>query len=98
MDLPEEAQGVLRPTMHLDEDVWIRFAEKEPSDRLVAWIKALTLIERDLSGFECGGKSPVLKLIKLLKARDELPGDLFGWIRRNTNNRFLPYGSLADRL
>lgn len=84
--------------MHLGDDDWSTFVSSEPTEVLVTWVKALTLVERDFSGFECGGKSPVLKLIKVLKTRQALPDDLFGWIRSHTTNKFLPYGSLADRL
>jgi len=51
-----------------------------------------------LPGFELGARSPVIALVRLLKQRGEYPDDLTGWVKANTDNRFLPYGSLLDRL
>ena len=98
IELTEDDQAKLRPVVHLDMSDWQSFAQDESSGQIVTWIKTLTLIERDFSGFESGGKSPVLPLIALLKSRDDLPSELFDWIRAHTRNRFLPYGSLSDRL
>jgi hypothetical protein len=40
----------------------------------------------------------VIPLARLLKSRGDYPEDLTAWIRAHTGNRFLPYGSLLDRL
>ncbi len=96
--LSDDEQALLRPVMLMDDDVWQAFVATESTASLEAWIRVLTLVERDVNGFEAGSRSPVLKLIKALKARDAIPADLFGWIKSHTQNRFLPYGSLADRL
>ncbi|MYD43478.1 MAG: hypothetical protein F4W90_06260 [Gammaproteobacteria bacterium] len=98
IELNDDEQAWLRPAMQLDAAAWQAFSTEHATTTLVAWIKILTLVERDLSGFEAGSRSPVLALLKVLKARNEVPPDLFAWIRSHTTNRFLPYGSLADRL
>jgi hypothetical protein len=51
-----------------------------------------------LLGFETGPKSPVIALARALRKRGEYPDDLTAWIKVNTDNRFLPHGSLMDRL
>lgn len=84
--------------MLVDSEAWRSFVGTESDATIEAWIKVLTVIERDFSGFEAGSRSPVLTLIRVLKARNALPGDLFLWIKSHTENRFLPYGSLSDRL
>lgn len=96
--LTDDEQALLRPIMLMDDDAWQAFVATESSTSIKAWIRVLTLVERDFNGFEAGSRSPVLTLIRALKARDALPEDLFGWIKSHTQNRFLPYGSLADRL
>lgn len=98
LQLNDEEQALLRPVMHLEASLWESFVAAESTEDIVLWIKILTLIERDLSGFEAGHRSPVLPLLRELKKRKEVPTDLVAWIRANTRNRFLPYGSLADRL
>ncbi len=96
--LSDDEQALLRPIMLMDDDAWQTFVATESNASLEAWIRVLTLVERDFNGFEAGSRSPVLKLIRALKARDAIPADLFEWIKSHTQNRFLPYGSLADRL
>ena len=98
IELTDDEQTLLRPVMLIDVEAWRSFVEAESDETIEAWIKVLTLIERDLNGFEAGARSPVLTLLKVLKSRNTLPGDLFSWIKTHTQNRFLPYGSLADRL
>jgi hypothetical protein len=56
-------------------------------------IRFFTIAEMQLSGWEAGDKSPVIALIKLLKAREAFPEKTFiRWIKQNTDNRYLPYG------
>ena len=51
-----------------------------------------------LPNWEALGRSPVIPLVAELKRRGRYPRELTGWIKANTTNRFLPYGSLLDRL
>lgn len=73
------------------------FAQHEAT-RLVSWLRTLTLAERDVRGCDAGPKSPVIDIARLLRERGAYPDDLTPWIRSVSSNRFLPYGSLADRL
>ena len=74
------------------------FIEREGSARLLEWVRALTLAEECIAGCEVGAKSPVIAIARILRRRGDYPADLTGWIKRVSSNRFLPYGSLADRL
>lgn len=65
---------------------------------VIALVRLFTLAEGRLPGWESGDRNPVVPLVALLKARGALPDDLNGWIRANTDNRFLPHGNLMDRL
>lgn len=96
--LTQDEIDVLRAAVHSDRAAWVKFAENETPETIVAWIHVLTVAEREISGFETGKRSPVLVLISLLKQREAVPADLFQWIKANTTNRFLPYGDLLDRL
>lgn len=78
--------------------VWEAAAEDEDAGEVVAWIRFLTLAEAQLPGFEAGAKSPVVPLARVLRQRGEYPADLTRWIKAHTTNRFLPHGSLMDRL
>lgn len=68
------------------------------SERLAGWIKVLTLADETVPGCEAGAKSPVIRMARLLRARGDYPDDLTSWIKSASSNRFLPYGSLMDRL
>ena len=110
--LDEAARGVSDGTLTIDESVALRvrqvvtaqaeecaalFADQE-SARLLGWLRALTLAEETVAGCEAGAKSPVIALARLLRERGDYPEDLTAWIRTVSSNRFLPYGSLMDRL
>ncbi len=75
-----------------------RLFNSQPSARLVGWLRALTLAEQAIPGCDAGAKSPVIDLARLLRGRGDYPGELTPWIKSVSSNRFLPYGSLADRL
>ena len=89
---------LLAPVMSLAGDQWDAAARNEDAPELVAWIRFLTLAEARLPGFEAGAKSPVIPLARVLRERGAYPTDLTAWIRAHSDNRFLPHGSLLDRL
>lgn len=98
LGLDEDELGALRPVLRRERSAWESVATSQESELLVGWIKALTLLERDVTGFELGDKSPVITLHRILKSRSDLPHDLNEWIKQHTNNRFLPYGNLFERI
>lgn len=77
---------------------WTLVAEPMEDKAVVDLIRLFTLAESKLTGWEAGAKSPVVALAALLRQRDAYPKELTTWIKANTSNRFLPYGSLMDRL
>lgn len=76
---------------------WVSAAADLDDAQLEALIRFFTLAEK-LPGWESGAKSPVIALAAELKKRDAYPPPLTRWIRANSENRFLPHGSLLDRL
>ncbi|MBH80725.1 MAG: hypothetical protein CMQ49_09485 [Gammaproteobacteria bacterium] len=76
---------------------WTPVAAGLDDAALVALVQLYTLAEK-LPGWEAGAKSPVIVLAAQLRERGVYPEDLTAWIRANTDNRFLPYGNLMDRL
>ena len=97
LGITTETQQMLSSVIQASPQIWLDFVEQETTIRIIGWIKVLTLIEEVL-GVEVGAKSPVITLVRLLKKRNAYPNDLTEWIKSHSNNRFLPYGSLADRL
>lgn len=73
------------------------FAERS-SEQLVGWLKVLTLAEQAVPGCAAGARSPVIEIARRLRERGDYPPALTAWIRSVSSNRFLPYGSLMDRL
>ncbi len=88
----------LAPWMTAGHGVWESAAKTADAGEVVRWIRFFTLAEAKLAGFEAGAQSPVVALARTLRRRGEYPPDLTRWIKANTANRFLPHGSLADRL
>ncbi len=82
---------------HPDVD-WAARSEGLSDDAATALIRLFTLAEGAFSSWQAGAKSPVIPLAAALKRRGAYPDDLTRWIKANTENRFLPYGSLMDRL
>ena len=96
--LEQSDLSALKSTVLAKPQDWVRFATEVDDSTIIDWIKVLTLCEEQYPGFEWGAKSPVIPLVRVLRSRRTYPEDLTGWIKANSNNRFLPYGSLLDRL
>ena len=77
---------------------WTAAAEDLQEMELISLIRLFTLGEARFAAWESGSKAPVIPLAGVLRTRDAYPADLTKWIKNNTENRFLPYGSLLDRL
>ena len=79
-------------------DMWKDAGAKLTAQQVELLIRFFTLAEEGVSGWQAGAKSPVIPLVKVLKARGEYQRELTQWIKANSSNRFLPHGSLMDRL
>ncbi|MEM1229192.1 MAG: hypothetical protein AAGI15_01550 [Pseudomonadota bacterium] len=77
---------------------WAAVAAPLADADLVQLIRVLVLAEVRLPEFESGARSPVVPLARTLRQRDAYPAELTAWIREQSSNRFLPHGSLMDRL
>ena len=78
--------------MHQEADAF-RAAQNLSDDVLADLIRFFTLAEMQLPGWEAGKKNPVIYLVRILKDRDGFDPGLRKWIKTNTDNRYLPYGS-----
>ncbi len=78
--------------MELEADNW-NLASESSNEDIEVLIRFFTLVEDQISGWEAGKKSPVIPLVKILKARGEFTPELRKWIKSHTDNRYLPYGS-----
>jgi hypothetical protein len=90
LDASQISQGAV--LMTLDPGSWDCVSDWD-DDQLEVLIRFFTLAEMQLPVWQGGNKSPVIALVKLLKKRDAFPQELRRWIKANTDNRFLPYGS-----
>ena len=84
--------------MQMELSVWRPLIEMLNDEELIRLLKFFTLAEQRLKGWHAGANSPVIALAKLLRERSAYPQTLTQWIRENSNNRFIPHGSLMDRL
>lgn len=84
--------------MRRPADEWRVVAKSLGDDEIVTLIRFFTVAETRLPNWEAGAQSPVIPLAAELRARGTYPKELTRWIRGVSRNRFLPWGSLADRL
>jgi len=77
---------------------WMAAVAERSSPEVESLVRFFTLAEEAIGGWQAGDKSPVIALVKVLKGRGDYPAELTRWIKANTSNRFLPRGSLMDRL
>ena len=88
----------LRQVVSAGADDWARLFDGQDSERLIAWLRTLVLAEESIPGCDAGAKSPAIHIARRLRERGDYPPDLTAWIKSASRNRFLPYGSLMDRL
>ena len=86
------------PLMRVPAARWSDAIEGAPVTQIESLIRVLTVAEMKLPGWEAKAKSPVVPLVAALKRRREYRKELGAWIKTHTTNRFLPHGSLMDRL
>lgn len=97
-EVSEPDANLLRELMAADVDHWRELVDSASSDTLVKWLRATVLAEARLTGCERGAKSPAILIARTLRDRNAYPNEITAWIRSVSDNRFLPYGSLLDRL
>ncbi len=94
---PEELAR-FAPLMRLPAPKWSEAAQSLSVMDIETLIRVLTVAEMQLPGWEAQAKSPVVPLVAELKRRGFYRKELTAWIKAHTTNRFLPHGSLMDRL
>jgi len=80
--------------MRLRPDTWYEVANELSDNEIRHLIRFFTVAERDLPSWKAGSVSPVIWLTRALQNRgEELESELVEWIRRTSNNPYLPYGT-----
>ena len=87
----------LAATARLPAEAW-QPASALDDEQLIRLVRLYTLAEERFPEWSAGSASPVIALCRLLRGRGAWPTDLTAWIKARSDNKFLPYGSLADRL
>ncbi len=96
--LSVEAVARLVGVARADRVAWTEAAENLDDAKLEALIRLYTLAEGRFPAWEAGAQSPVVVLAKALRTRGTYPKALTAWVKAHSDNKFLPYGSLLDRL
>lgn len=79
--------------MQLTESEWEKADSLDDAD-IESLVRFFTLAEMQLPGWEGGKQSPVIYLVRIMKSRGSFTPELRKWIKANTDNRYLPYGSV----
>ena len=96
--LSEDEIRAFAPIMRLAAEDWVPLLSALDDALLVDLVRFFTVAEMKLAGWEGGDRSPVIAMVKVLRERNSYPPELTRWIKDRTDNRFLPSGSLLDRL
>ena len=83
---------------HTNRVDWKAASQNLSDGQAINLIRFYTLAEGRFRAWKAGSHSPVIVLAGTLRARGAWPAGLTAWIRSHSDNRFLPYGSLMDRL
>ena len=97
-ELDFSSEDILGCSSSIAKSGWEKFTESSSVDEVIKLIRLATLVEMRYASMQCGGKSPVIKLVKILKSRSAFSGELQKWIKSVTTNRYLPHGDLMDML
>lgn len=89
--------GRLAATVRFRPEAWQPAAVLD-DEQIIRLVRLYTLAEGRFPEWKAGSASPVIALCRLLRRRGAWPADLTAWIKAHSDNKFLPYGSLADRL
>lgn len=90
---PAELEA-LKKHMQQTQSHWQAVLAEFSDEELRALCRFFTLAEETWSDWYGGDKNPVIWICKELKKRGSFPDkELTRWIKQNTQNRFLPYGS-----
>lgn len=79
--------------MSLTEASWLS-CELLADEDLEPLVHFFTLAEMQLPGWDSGAKSPVIYLVKVMKKRGLFSPELRKWIKKNSDNRYIPNGSV----
>jgi hypothetical protein len=97
-ELDFSSEDILGCSLSIAKPGWEKFAESLSVDEVIRLIRLATLAEMRYASMQCGAKSPVIKLVKILKSKSAFSDELQQWIKSVTTNRYLPYGDLMDML
>ena len=98
LGLSEQEVARFAVLMKYRSDDWSPLLTNETDTQLIRLAKLFTVAEMRLPGWDAGARSPVIRIVAELRRRNVYPKELTAWIKAHTTNRYLPHGSLLDRL
>lgn len=91
----ENERGAIAGMMRLPESAWGDTLTPYREEELRLLLRFFVRAEMLISGCEAGEHSPAIWIHRELKRRgSKLSREELGWIRSNTDNRFIPHGAL----
>jgi hypothetical protein len=83
----------IQPLAQADRKIWAQSIQNLPQVALIELIRMLTIIEQQ-QGWNLGEKSPVIALFKQLRKVAGIDKPLVSWVKKHSDNKFLPFGPL----
>ena len=83
----------IQPLAQVDKKIWAQSIQNIPQTALIELIRMFTIVEQQ-QGWSLGEKSPVIALFKQLRKLAGIDKPLVGWVKKHSDNKFLPFGPL----
>lgn len=91
----DEECAAIANMMRLPESAWQEPLAGHTDENLRLLLRFFVRAEMQIGGCEAGEHSPAIWINRELKRRgSKLSREELGWIRDNTDNRFIPHGAL----
>lgn len=91
---PEQQQQA-SAWLHLQEADWQPVLQQLQPAQLFPLAIFFTLAEQQFSGWQCGKRNPAIWIFRWLRKHDQLPDkERIRQLKKLTDNRYIPYGSV----
>lgn len=94
-EVSQAAQQQAQAWLKLKEEDWQTSLAGLKSEELFPLAVFFTVAEMQLSGFQCAARNPAIWCFRWLRKNNALPAkELIQQLKKRTDNRFIPYGSV----
>lgn len=84
---------LIASSLNTPKDQWIQAIEPLSTEQILALCRVFTIGEMEFPSWTFGSKNPTIYCLKYLKSKKiTVEKDFIRWLKKNTDNRYIPYG------